>query len=147
MPSPRTHAGPTRGQRPVPGLLPIVRGPRTVSSGTSTGRTALARRLAGTGVTATCVHPGVVRTNFGAEDQAWFFTVIRRLILPLLKTPAHGAQTAIYLAASPDMDGVTGQFFVNRKPKTANKVAYDTDMTRRLWRVSADLVGMTPTSV
>jgi retinol dehydrogenase-14 len=69
------------------------------------------------------------------------------LILPLLKTPAHGAQTAIYLASSPDMDGVTGQFFVNCKPKTANKVAYDTDMTRRLWRVSADLVGMTPTSL
>jgi retinol dehydrogenase 14 len=107
----------------------------------------LARRLAGTGVTATCAHPGVVRTNFGAEDQARFFTVIRRLILPLLKTPAHGAQTAIYLASSPDMDGVTGQFFVNCKPKTANKFAYDTDMTRRLWRVSADLVGMTPTSV
>jgi NAD(P)-dependent dehydrogenase (short-subunit alcohol dehydrogenase family) len=107
----------------------------------------LARRVAGTGVTATCAHPGVVRTNFGAEDQARFFTVIRRLILPLLKTPAHGAQTAIYLASSPDMDGVTGQFFVNCKPKTANKVAYDTDMTRRLWRVSADLVGMTPTSV
>jgi retinol dehydrogenase-14 len=85
-------------------------------------------RLAGTGVTATCAHPGVVRPNFGAEDQARFFTVIRRWILPLLKTPAHGAQTAIYLASSPDLDGVTGQFFVNCKPKTANKVAYDTDL-------------------
>jgi retinol dehydrogenase 14 len=107
----------------------------------------LARRVAGTGVTATAVHPGVVRTNFGAEDQAWFFAIISRVVRPLLKTPAQGAQTAIYLASSPDMDGVTGQFFVNCKPKTANKVAYDTDMTRRLWRVSADLVGMTPTSV
>jgi retinol dehydrogenase 14 len=104
----------------------------------------LARRVAGTGVTATAVHPGVVRTNFGAEDQAWFFAIISRVIRPLLKTPAQGAQTAIYLASSPDMAGVTGQFFANRKPKKANKVAYDTDMTGRLWRVSADLVGMTP---
>jgi len=104
----------------------------------------LARRLAGTGVTATCLHPGVVRTNFGAEDQARFFGVVSRVILPLLKTPDEGAQTAIYLASSPDMDGVTGQFFANRKPKTANKVAYDTDMRARLWQVSADLVGMTP---
>ena len=104
----------------------------------------LARRLEGTGVTATSVHPGVVRTNFGAEDQAWFFAVISRVVRPLLKTPAQGAQTPIYLASSPDMDGVTGQFFANRKPKTANKVAYDTDMAARLWRVSADLVGMTP---
>jgi retinol dehydrogenase-14 len=104
----------------------------------------LARRVAGTGVTATAVHPGVVRTNFGAEDQAWFFAIISRVIRPLLKTPAQGAQTAIYLASSPDMAGVTGQFFANRMPKTANKLAYDTDMTGRLWRVSADLVGMTP---
>ncbi|HEU4783613.1 MAG TPA: SDR family oxidoreductase [Ktedonobacterales bacterium] len=103
----------------------------------------LARRLKGTGVTANCLHPGVVRSNFGAEDQARFFAVISRVALPLLKTPAQGAQTSIYLASSPDMDGVTGQFFANRKPKTANKVAYDTDMTARLWQVSADLVGMT----
>jgi len=100
----------------------------------------LARRLDGAGVTATSVHPGVVRTNFGAEDQAWFFTIISRVVRPLLKTPAQGAQTPIYLASSPDMDGISGQFFVNRKPKTPNKVAYDTDMTARLWRVSADLV-------
>ena len=107
----------------------------------------LARRLEGTGVTATSLHPGVVRTNFGAEDQARFFAVISRVALPLLKTPAQGAQTSIYLASSPDVDSVTGQFFANRKPKTANKVAYDTDMRARLWQVSADLVGMTPVTV
>jgi retinol dehydrogenase-14 len=104
----------------------------------------LARRLAGTGVTATSVHPGVVRTNFGAEDQAWWFTVIGRGARPLLKTPAQGARTPIYLASSPEVDGVTSQFFANRKPKAANKVAYDAGMTARLWQVSADLVGMTP---
>jgi retinol dehydrogenase 14 len=104
----------------------------------------LARRLGGTGVTATAVHPGVVRTNFGAEDQAWYFAIVSRVVRPLLKTPAQGAETPIYLASSPGMDGVTGQFFANRKPKTANKVADDTDMTARLWQVSADLVGMTP---
>ena len=81
-----------------------------------------------------------MRTNFGADDQAWFFTISSRMVRPPLKTPAQGAQTRIYLASSPEMDGISGQFFVNRKPKTANKVAYDTDMTARLWRVSADLV-------
>jgi len=94
----------------------------------------LARRLEGTGVTANCLHPGVVRSNFGAEDQARFFAVISRVAIPLLKTPAQGAYMAIYLASSPDMDGVTGQFFVNRKPKTATKVAYDTSLTAKLWR-------------
>jgi NAD(P)-dependent dehydrogenase (short-subunit alcohol dehydrogenase family) len=103
----------------------------------------LARRLEGTGVTATSLHPGVVRTSFGAEDQAWFFAVMSRVLLPLMKTPAQGAQTSIYLASSADLDGVTGQYFAKGRPATANKDAYDTDLTARLWQVSADLVGMT----
>lgn len=107
----------------------------------------LARRLEGTGVTANSLHPGVVRTNFGAEDQAWLFTVVSHVVLPFLKTPAQGAQTSIYLASSPSMDGVTGEFFANCKPKTANKVAYDTDIVARLWQVSAELVGMIPATL
>jgi retinol dehydrogenase 14 len=107
----------------------------------------LARGLAGSGVTATAVHPGVVRTGFGTEDQAWYFAIVSRVVRPLLKTPAKGAETPTYLASSPDMNGVTGQFFANRKPKTANKLAYDTDMTARLWQVSAQLVGVTPATL
>ena len=106
----------------------------------------LARRLHGTRVMANSLHPGVVRTNFGAEDQAWFFTVISRVVRPLLKTPAQGAQTPIYLASTPDLADVTGQFFTNGKPKRANRIAYDIDMTARLWLVSAELVGMTATT-
>jgi retinol dehydrogenase 14 len=102
----------------------------------------LARRLEGTRVTANSLHPGVVRTNFGAEDQAWFFAVSTRVARPLLKTPAQGALTPIYLASSPDVQGVSGQFFANCEPKTPNKVAFDTDMTARLWQVSADLAGL-----
>jgi retinol dehydrogenase-14 len=102
----------------------------------------LARRLEGTGVTANSLHPGVVRTNFGAEDQTWLFTVVSQVVLPFLKTPARGAQTSIYLASSPEMDGVTGQFFANKKVKTANKVADDPTMRARLWQASADLVGL-----
>jgi retinol dehydrogenase 14 len=102
----------------------------------------LAHRLEGTGVTANSLHPGVVRTNFGAEDQTWLFTVVSQVVLPFLKTPAQGAQTSIYLASSPEMDGVTGQFFANKKVKTANKIAYDRAIVARLWQASADLVGM-----
>ena len=102
----------------------------------------LARRLEGAGVTATCLHPGVVRTNFGNEDQAWYFAVISRLVRPMLKTPAKGAETSIYLASSREVDGVTGQLFANRKSKRANEAAYDTNMTARLWSASAELAGM-----
>jgi len=103
----------------------------------------LARRLDGTGVTANALHPGVVRSNFGAEDQARWFAVMSHVILPLLKTPAQGARTSIYLASSSDVGSVTGRFFANRKPRKTNKIAYDIDLTGRLWQVSADLVGIT----
>lgn len=100
----------------------------------------LARRLAGIGVTATVLHPGVVRTAFGAEDPSPFWRFMIPLLRPLMKTPAQGADTPIYLASSPAVDGVTGTYFVNRKPKTSNKAAYDTVAAARLWQVSEQLV-------
>jgi retinol dehydrogenase 14 len=103
----------------------------------------LARRLDGSGVTATVLHPGVVRTAFGAEDPARWHRLFLPLVRPFLKSPARGAATPIYLASSPEVAGVTGRYFANRKPKTSNKVSYDMGAQARLWRVSADLVGLT----
>jgi retinol dehydrogenase 14 len=103
----------------------------------------LARRLDGSGVTATVLHPGVVRTAFGAEDPARWHRLFLPLVRPFLKSPARGAATPIYLASSPEVAGVTGRYFANRKPKTSNKVSYDAEAQARLWRVSADLVGLT----
>jgi retinol dehydrogenase 14 len=103
----------------------------------------LARRLQGTGVTATVCHPGVVRTSFGAEDQAAYFVIVSRLARPFMKTPARGALTPVHLASSPEVEGVTGQYFANRKPKTSSKTSYDTAAAARLWQVSAALTGLT----
>ncbi len=85
----------------------------------------LARRLEGTGVTATVLHPGVVRTGFGAEDQAAYFAIMARVARLFMKTPAQGAATPIYLASSPQVEGITGRYFANRKPQTPGKAAYD----------------------
>ena len=106
----------------------------------------LARRLEGTGVTATVLHPGVVRTRFGAEDQAAYLAVMIRVARLFMKTPAQGAETPIYLASSPQVEGITGRYFVNRKPKTSSKVSYDTTAAARLWQASIDLAGMTATA-
>jgi NAD(P)-dependent dehydrogenase (short-subunit alcohol dehydrogenase family) len=103
----------------------------------------LARRLEGTGVTATVLHPGVVRTAFAAEDPSPLWKVLLPLIRPLLKTPSRGAQTPVYLASSPEVEGVTGRYYTNRRPRTTNKSSYDTAAAARLWQVSADLVGLT----
>lgn len=102
----------------------------------------LSRHLRGTGVTANALHPGVVHTAFGSEDPS----TLARVALPLMrfmKTPAQGAATSIYLASSPDVGAITGRYFANSKPKTANRAAYDTTAANRLWQVSADLVGLT----
>ena len=106
----------------------------------------LARRLEGTGVTATVLHPGVVRTSFGAEDQAAHMTVMIRVARLVMKTPAQGAGTSIYLASSPEVEGITGRYYANRKPKTSSKASHDTTAAARLWQASAGLAGMTATA-
>ena len=103
----------------------------------------LARRLAGTGVTATVLHPGVVRTAFGTEDPARWQRVFLPLVRPFLKTPDEGAQTSVYLASSPEVDGVTGRYFANRKPTNSSRASDDTRAQARLWQISADLSGLT----
>jgi NAD(P)-dependent dehydrogenase (short-subunit alcohol dehydrogenase family) len=102
----------------------------------------LARRLAGTGVTATVLHPGVVRTGFGREDSGRFMRMMVPVITPFIKTPEQGAVTAIYLASSPDVAGATGVYYANRRPKRSSKASHDHDLASRLWEVSAELTGV-----
>ena len=101
----------------------------------------LARRLDGSGVTATVLHPGVVRTGFGAEDRGPM-DVLAILARPFMKRPERGAATSIFLASDPSVAGVTGRYFVGREPRASSKLSYDTDAAARLWRISADLVGL-----
>ncbi len=101
----------------------------------------LARRLEGTGVTATVLHPGVVNTGFGAEDPSRIFKLLVPLWRPFMKTPQQGAATSIYLASSPGVEGVTGKYFAKGRSRASNKASYDHDTASRLWQVSAILVG------
>jgi retinol dehydrogenase 14 len=102
----------------------------------------LARRLEGTGVTATVLHPGVTSTGFGAEDTARGWGPLIAVMRPFMKKPEQGADTPVYLASSLEAEGLTGQYFANRRPKASNKDSYDTAIAARLWHVSADLVGL-----
>jgi retinol dehydrogenase-14 len=106
----------------------------------------LARRLPASLVTANALHPGMVRTSFGAEDpggvQRWLVPFVR----PFMKAPAQGAATSVHLASAPDLERVTGRYFANRRPKRSSKRSYDQAAAARLWQVSADLVGLTEPS-
>lgn len=103
----------------------------------------LARRLKGTGVTANTLHPGLVRTSFAAEDSSTAWKVMIPLLKPFMKSPARGAETSIYLASSPEVEGVSGVYFSGRKPAAVNPIANDPSAAARLWKANSDLVGLT----
>jgi NAD(P)-dependent dehydrogenase (short-subunit alcohol dehydrogenase family) len=95
----------------------------------------LARRLEGTGVTANCLHPGVVGTNL-FNSVGGLLGKIVRLFTPFMRTPEKGADTIIWLASSPEVEGVTGKYFADRKEQATNPESYDTAVAARLWEVS-----------
>lgn len=102
----------------------------------------LAARLAGTGVTANVLHPGVVATGFGAEDPGPLQGFLTPFVQRWMKTPEQGAQTSIQLAAAPELENVTGRYFANSQPKKSSKRSYSEADADRLWQVSAALVSL-----
>ncbi len=103
----------------------------------------LARRLDGTDVTATCLHPGVVRTGFGRQGPA-FVRAFLMVAGVFLLTPERGADTAIWLAASSEVDGASGGYYVKRRLAEPSRNARDPESARRLWRLSERLTGLQP---
>ncbi len=102
--------------------------------------TELARRLDGTGVTANALHPGVVATGLGADARGlvgfgW------RMAKTFMISPEKGAHTSIYLATSPEVEGVSGQYFENCGAAPASVAARDAETAARLWEVSSGLAG------
>jgi NAD(P)-dependent dehydrogenase (short-subunit alcohol dehydrogenase family) len=101
----------------------------------------LARRLADTGVTANCLHPGAVATPLVEKDEDYpgLLKLLYRLSKPFLKSPAQGAATSLYLASSPEVAEVTGRYFVNNRPKQSSGRSHDQGLAQRLWQVSEEL--------
>jgi NAD(P)-dependent dehydrogenase (short-subunit alcohol dehydrogenase family) len=102
--------------------------------------TELARRSRGSGVTSNCFHPGGVRTNL-VQSSPWHYRLIWAIIGPFLVSPKKGADTAIYLASSSEVDNISGKYFVNRKPVGPLGPADDQDIAARLWKISEELTG------
>lgn len=95
----------------------------------------LARRLEGTGVTANCMHPGAVSTNIFSNVKGVAGKLVRLFTL-FMRTPEKGADTIIWLASSPEVEGVTGKYFVDRKERASNPQSYDRELAARLWEIS-----------
>jgi NAD(P)-dependent dehydrogenase (short-subunit alcohol dehydrogenase family) len=95
----------------------------------------LARRLEGSGVTANCLHPGVVSTNL-AHDLHPLLQAMARL---LFTSPEKGAQNSIYVASSPEVEGKSGKYFVNQREARSSAASYDLASAQRLWQESSQL--------
>jgi len=104
----------------------------------------LARRLAGTGVTANCFHPGGVNTGFGSNTKGLLKTIFG-LAGPLMLTPAKGADTLVWLASAPEVEGQTGGYWVKRKLTQPSAAGRDDAAAARLWAESARIAGMAET--
>lgn len=106
----------------------------------------LARRLEGTGVTVNCLHPGAVATGGVLKDPdlPLLSRVLYRLVTPFFKSPKRGAETTLYLASSPEVEHLTGKYFVDKKMTRSSPKSYDTSLARRLWEVSAELTRLGP---
>ena len=107
---------------------------------------ALARQLAGAGVTANALHPGFVATGFGRNNGGLMGMVMPLAQLFAIK-PDKGAETSVFLAASPTVAGVSGKYFANCKPKASSKASYDAAAQDRLWAISEELVQRVAASV
>jgi NAD(P)-dependent dehydrogenase (short-subunit alcohol dehydrogenase family) len=101
----------------------------------------LARRLAGSGVTANCLSPGFVRTELGREATGTF-GVFLRLARPFQTSPEAGAQTSVYLAASPEVAQVSGRYFEKSTPAESSALSRDPAAAQRLWQLSTELSGL-----
>ncbi len=101
----------------------------------------LVRRWEDTGIKANAAHPGAVRTNFGNESKP-FFRCLLQLGKPFLKSPHRGADTIVYLASAPEVEGITGKYFAKRKPIRSIKESYEEETGRRLWEISKQLTGL-----
>jgi NAD(P)-dependent dehydrogenase (short-subunit alcohol dehydrogenase family) len=102
---------------------------------------ALSKRLAGTAVTANCLHPGFVATRFGASNSFLVRSAIKLAMLTAI-SPEKGAETIVYLATSPDVAKTSGKYFFRCHPLEPDGPALDDRSAETLWAISAKLTGL-----
>ncbi len=98
----------------------------------------LARRLAGSGVTANCFHPGAVRTNIG-KGMGRAATLAYSVASRFLISPEKGAETLVYLASSPEAEGITEKYFFEKQAIESSPESMNQAEAQRLWEVSRQL--------
>ncbi len=104
----------------------------------------LARRLADSGSIANAAHPGYVASHFARDGDFYLEPVIKLGARLFAVSPEEGARTSVYLASSPEVEGVTGGYYVKCRPATVSTIAQDDIAARRLWDASEALIAGVP---
>lgn len=99
----------------------------------------LSRRLDGAGVTANAAHPGMVATDFAREYTGFMGFMAQKGWRPFMKSPKKGAATPVYLASSPEVESITGKYFVNSKERKSSRLSHNRELAERLWGISVQL--------
>lgn len=102
----------------------------------------LARRLAGTGITANALHPGFVASEFGMNNGGAMRVMMKIAHRLGAISPEEGATTSVYLASSPDVLGVSGKYFVKCREAQSNAASHDEESQKRLWEISRTMTGL-----
>ena len=102
----------------------------------------MARRLKDTGVTINVVLPGFVATNLGGNTGSLASRVMFGMMKPFQLSPKEGAETSVYMASSPDVDGVTGKCFEKKIETETSEVSYDVELQKKLWDATTSLLGL-----
>jgi NAD(P)-dependent dehydrogenase (short-subunit alcohol dehydrogenase family) len=104
----------------------------------------LARRLEGSEVTANCLHPGVVATNIWPADAPMIFKVLIALARPFMLNEKRGAEVSLYVATAPEVEEMSGQYFVKSKPVTSSPLSRDPKVVTHVWQWTVKTVGAGP---
>ncbi|MFX0104786.1 MAG: SDR family oxidoreductase [Candidatus Hodarchaeota archaeon] len=100
-----------------------------------------ARRLNSSGITINCLHPGFTKTNV-TRNYKGIIKSFTKIIFRFAQSPEKGAETSIYLASSPEVEGVSGKYFINKKEARSSDITYDISIAKKLWDVCADLTNL-----
>ena len=101
----------------------------------------LAKKLRGTDVAVNAVHPGFVNTNFGETNTGLGMRILLKISRPFQKSPEEGAETPIYVAASPKVQGISGELYAGKEQKSLPDEVRNEELQKRLWRTTEELLG------
>lgn len=102
----------------------------------------LAARLAGKGVVSNALHPGVVKTDIGLKNANWLSSMVWKLFSGLGGiSVAEGAKTSVYLASSPEVEGITGKYFDNCRERRPSRLGRDAALAGKFWELSEEMTG------